>query len=106
MSPLAITRNARRLFEYCPPLLMISGNHRVNTALLQHRISTGPKARIKEQVPDILEPYPLAIDHVGALAAGLETPGYGDLRRVIRKQSARVIEYQSDFRETHRRPTD
>ena len=71
--PLLVAGDSGRLLEDRAALLRRGHQHRVDLPLLDDRVRIRPDARVQEQIADVPEPGPLAVDEVLARAVAVQS---------------------------------
>ena len=82
---LAVAGDAGRLLEDGPPLPWVRGEDGVDPALLEDGVAPAAHAGVEEQVLDVLQAHPRAVDEVLALAARVEPAGDRHLGAPVRE---------------------
>jgi hypothetical protein len=86
---LAVAADAGGLLEDAPALERVGRQHRVDLALLEHRVAAAAEARVVEHLAHVLQTHARAVDQVLALAALEHAARDRDLRPVAVERSRR-----------------
>jgi hypothetical protein len=105
---LAVLAQPRRLLDQQPPVARLGGDHRLHSALRDHRVHLLAQAGVGQHLEHVDQPAPGAVQPVLALAGPLQPAAYGDLGELQRRAaggavSVRVgVDHQLDLRRAPR----
>ena len=101
---LAVLEDARGLFDEAAPLLGRGPQHRVELALADDHVHLAAQARVGQQVLDVEQPAPLAVDRVLRPAVAEQGARDRDLGVLDRQRAVGVVDRQRHLGATERRP--